>query len=135
MQSNERAIDRLIAPKVGGYPVNYGFVPQTISYDGDPFDILVLGPPLAGGSLVRGIIVDNDKADAVQRIRNVKVYPWSEREAPTPNKFVSISGGEYDTTPPGGMEYWARLANVINNNPVQGRDRFFMAMLDRKSVV
>ena len=57
MQSNERAIDRMIAPKVGGYPVNYGFVPQTVSYDGDPFDILVLGPPLAGGSLVRGIIV------------------------------------------------------------------------------
>jgi len=57
MQSNERAIDRMIAPKVGGYPVNYGFVPQTISYDGDPFDILVLGPPLAGGSLVRGLIV------------------------------------------------------------------------------
>ena len=37
--------------------MNYGFVPQTVSYDGDPFDILVLGPPLAGGSLVRGIIV------------------------------------------------------------------------------
>jgi inorganic pyrophosphatase len=57
MQANERAIDRMIAPKVGGYPVNYGFVPQTVSYDGDPFDILVLGPPIAGGSLVRGIIV------------------------------------------------------------------------------
>jgi inorganic pyrophosphatase len=57
MQSNERAIDRVMAPAIGGYPVNYGFVPQTISYDGDPFDILVLGPPLAGGSLVRGIIV------------------------------------------------------------------------------
>jgi inorganic pyrophosphatase len=57
MQSNGRAIDRLIAPQVGGYPVNYGFVPQTISYNGDPFDILVLGPPLAGGSPVRGIIV------------------------------------------------------------------------------
>jgi len=79
--------------------------------------------------LVRGIIIDNDKADAVARVHNVKVYPWSEREAPTPNKFVSISGGEYDTTPPGGLEYWARLANVINNNPVQGHDRFFMAML------
>ena len=57
MKANERAIDRMIPPKVGGYPVNYGFVPQTVSYDGDPFDILVLGPPLAGGSLVRGIIV------------------------------------------------------------------------------
>ena len=37
--------------------MNYGFVPQTVSYDGDPFDILVLGPPIAGGSLVRGVIV------------------------------------------------------------------------------
>jgi hypothetical protein len=79
--------------------------------------------------LVRGIIVDNDKADAVQRIRNVKVYPWSEREDPKPNKFVSISGKLIDTTPPGGIEYWARLATVINNNPVQEHDRFFMAML------
>jgi inorganic pyrophosphatase len=57
MKTNERAIDRMIPPRIGGYPVNYGFVPQTVSYDGDPFDILVLGPPLAGGSLVRGIIV------------------------------------------------------------------------------
>jgi inorganic pyrophosphatase len=57
MASNARAIDRVIPEKVGGYPVNYGFVPQTVSYDGDPFDILVLGPPIEGGSLVRGSIV------------------------------------------------------------------------------
>jgi inorganic pyrophosphatase len=42
---------------VGGYPVNYGFVPQTVSYDGDPFDALVLGRTLRGGALVRGEIV------------------------------------------------------------------------------
>jgi len=57
MRRNERAIDRVMPPEVGGYPVNYGFVPQTISYDGDPFDVLVLGEPLAGGTLVRGAIV------------------------------------------------------------------------------
>ena len=79
--------------------------------------------------LVRGIIVDNDGADAVARIRNVKVYPWSESEDPKPNRFVSISGKLIDTTPPGGLEYWTRLAAVIDNNPVQEHDRFFMAML------
>jgi inorganic pyrophosphatase len=47
----------VIPEAIGGYPVNYGFVPQTISYDGDPFDILVLGPALPGGTLVRGAIV------------------------------------------------------------------------------
>lgn len=57
MKANERVIDRMIPPQIGGYPVNYGIVPQTVSYDGDPFDILVLGPPLAGGALVRGLIV------------------------------------------------------------------------------
>ena len=54
---NVRAIDRVMPTEVGGYPVNYGFVPQTVSYDGDPFDILVLGPPIAGGRVVRGAIV------------------------------------------------------------------------------
>jgi inorganic pyrophosphatase len=55
--ANRRAVDRVMNESVGGYPVNYGFVPQTISFDGDPFDVLVLGPPLAGGELVRGRIV------------------------------------------------------------------------------
>ena len=57
INANARAIDRMIPEDVGGYPVNYGFVPQTISYDGDPFDALVLGPPLEGGTLVRGVVV------------------------------------------------------------------------------
>ena len=57
MRHNQRAIDRVMPQAIGGYPVNYGFVPQTVSYDGDPFDILVLGPPIAGGTIVRGTIV------------------------------------------------------------------------------
>ena len=57
MRANARAIDRIIPGDLGGYPINYGFVPQTVSYDGDPFDALVLGPPLPGGELVRGVVV------------------------------------------------------------------------------
>jgi inorganic pyrophosphatase len=57
MDANARAIDRIMPDEIGGYPVNYGFVPQTVSYDGDPFDALVLGPPIRGGRLVRGTIV------------------------------------------------------------------------------
>lgn len=54
---NRRVIDRALPREVGGYPVNYGFVPQTISYDGDPFDALVLGRALRGGAVVRGAVV------------------------------------------------------------------------------
>ena len=57
MRENDRALDRTLPAEIGGYPVNYGFVPQTVSYDGDPFDALVLGPPLPGGRFVRGVIV------------------------------------------------------------------------------
>ena len=57
MKANARRIDRVMPAQLGGYPVNYGFVPQSVSYDGDPFDILVLGPPLAGGTFVKGTIV------------------------------------------------------------------------------
>ncbi len=45
INANARAIDRMIPEDVGGYPVNYGFVPQTISYDGDPFDAWSSGRP------------------------------------------------------------------------------------------
>lgn len=57
MRRNARAIDRVIPELVGPYPVNYGFVPQTVFYDGDPFDALVLGPAIDGGTTVRGAIV------------------------------------------------------------------------------
>jgi inorganic pyrophosphatase len=36
------------------YPCNYGYVPHTLSSDGDPIDVLVLTPvPLISGSVVR----------------------------------------------------------------------------------
>ena len=57
MRTHARVLDRIIPETVGGYPVNYGFVPQTVSCDGDPFDALVLGPPIEGGRTVRGLVV------------------------------------------------------------------------------
>lgn len=35
------------------YPGNYGFVPQTLAEDGDPLDVLIVGPdPVAPGAVV-----------------------------------------------------------------------------------
>jgi hypothetical protein len=79
--------------------------------------------------MVRGIVVNGDKDGAVQNVKQVKVYPLSESSNPKPNKFTSMSGKVIDTTPPTGMAYWERLWGYINNNPVQARDLFYMAML------
>ncbi len=36
------------------YPCNYGYIPRTLSADGDPVDVLVLSPfPLISGSVIR----------------------------------------------------------------------------------
>lgn len=36
-----------------GYPANYGFIPNTLSGDGDPVDVLVLSPlPVASGTVM-----------------------------------------------------------------------------------
>ena len=79
--------------------------------------------------MVRGIAVNGDFASAVDVVKKMKVYPWSERANPKPTTFVSFSGRVVHTLPPTGLEFWARLSAFINNNPVQERDRFIMAML------
>lgn len=57
ISKNQLEIDRQLPAELVGYPINYGFVPQTIAYDGDPLDVLVLGPALSGGTFVKGRIV------------------------------------------------------------------------------
>ena len=79
--------------------------------------------------MVRGIVEKGDKDTAVQNVKRVKIYPLSESGSPKPNKFVSMSGKVSDTIPPMGMAYWELLSAFINNNPVQERDLFYMAML------
>ncbi len=40
------------------YPANYGYIPQTLSEDGDPVDVLVVTPvPLVSGSVIRARVV------------------------------------------------------------------------------
>jgi inorganic pyrophosphatase len=53
---NAREVDRVLPADVGGFPTGYGFVPGTISHDGDPLDVLVLGPPTPAGAVVKGVL-------------------------------------------------------------------------------
>ncbi len=46
-------VDRFLSTAMH-YPCNYGYIPHTLSKDGDPVDVLVLAPvPLISGSAIR----------------------------------------------------------------------------------
>ncbi len=75
--------------------------------------------------------VDPDPAKAEAAKKGLRVYPWRERENPTPTRHLVPDPEKITQMPaiPRGLEYWERLAEFIDHEPVQDRDRFFMAML------
>ncbi|MFZ5655207.1 MAG: inorganic diphosphatase [Pseudomonadota bacterium] len=59
-------VDRFVATPMF-YPANYGYIPGTLSEDGDPLDVLVVSPyPVLPGSVIRsrpiGMLVMTDEA-------------------------------------------------------------------------
>lgn len=66
------------------YPGNYGFIPHTLSEDGDPCDILVVGQsPVVSGAIVRsrpiGALYMQDEAGGDEKILAVpidKLHPF-----------------------------------------------------------
>ena len=60
------------------YPGNYGFVPHTLAEDGDPIDVLIVGPvPVVPGAVVRcrpiGGLLMEDEAGPDEKIIAVPV--------------------------------------------------------------
>lgn len=69
------------------YPCNYGFIPHTLSDDGDPTDVLVVGQrALMPGSVIRsrpvGVLMMEDEAGIDEKIVAVphnKLTPYYQR--------------------------------------------------------
>ena len=76
-------VDRFLSTNMF-YPCNYGFVPQTLSGDGDPVDVLVVSPfPVAPGSVMRarpiGVLKMEDEKGEDEKILAVphtKLHPY-----------------------------------------------------------
>ena len=70
-------VDRFMSTAMH-YPCNYGYIPQTLSDDGDPCDVLVLSPvPLLTGVVVRcrpiGMLKLDDEAGGDEKILAVPI--------------------------------------------------------------
>jgi len=67
------------------YPANYGFVPHTLSEDGDPVDVLVLGNvPVVPGSVMRSrpvgvMLMEDEKGPDEKILENILTLPCWHR--------------------------------------------------------
>jgi inorganic pyrophosphatase len=81
-------VDRILSTPMR-YPCNYGYIPHTLSGDGDPADVLVLMPlPLIPGSVIRcrpvGMLKMTDEAGEDTKLVAVpvsKVFPGHDNIA------------------------------------------------------
>ncbi len=122
-ESGALFVDRFMTTAMH-YPCNYGYVPQTLSDDGDPVDVLVITPfPLTPGVVVTcraiGVLMMDDEAGGDAKVLAVptdKILPiyshWQKPEDINqmrlkaiqhffehykdlePNKWVKVKGWE-----------------------------------------
>ena len=82
-ESGTLVVDRFLYTAMR-YPGNYGFIPHTLAADGDPMDVIVLGPTaVVPGAVVRsrpvGALLMEDEAGGDEKIIAVpvdKLHPY-----------------------------------------------------------
>lgn len=76
-KSREIVVDRFIQVSMS-YPYNYGFIPNTMSGDGDPIDVLILtNYPILTGALIKcrpiGVLIMEDESGVDEKIIAVPI--------------------------------------------------------------
>ncbi|WP_223256036.1 DUF1254 domain-containing protein [Flavobacterium laiguense] len=75
-------------------------------------------------------LLDADEKKAIAELTPlIKSYPYSERNNIPKEQTEPLGEVKWSQIQPHGMEYWERLADVVQQEPVEERDRFFMAQL------
>jgi inorganic pyrophosphatase len=116
-------VDRFMSTSMH-YPCNYGYIPQTLSDDGDPCDVLVISPvPLVTGVVVRcrpiGMLKMDDEAGGDAKVLAVPIDKLSSmyRSIESPRDLPEIQLAQivhffehYKDLEPG---KWVRLAGWV----------------------
>jgi len=74
-------------------------------------------------------LIDTDPERAKQSLAQLKAYPYSQRDNPPKMEILDAGTKAWSGRPPRGMEYWERVDDVIQREPIEARDMFFHAML------
>ena len=73
--------------------------------------------------------LDADPARARAAVEALRIYPYAERNAPAPTKHLRPAGRPWTGEQPRGLAFWEGLARIIEEEPVEERDRIILGML------
>jgi hypothetical protein len=74
-------------------------------------------------------LTDPDPERAKAALAQIQMYPYAQRANPPKPEILDTGTKTWSGLPPRGMEYWERLNDVIQREPLEPRDIFFHAML------
>jgi len=74
-------------------------------------------------------LTESDPARAQEALAHLQMYPYAQRHNPPRMEILDAGTREWSGLPPRGMEYWERVNDVIQREPIEPRDIFFHAML------
>jgi len=74
-------------------------------------------------------LTDADPDRAKEALARLRMYPYAQRDNPSEVEILDFGTKAWSGLPPRGMEYWARLDDVIQREPIEPHDTFFHAML------
>lgn len=74
-------------------------------------------------------VLHPDPKIAAQLTKAHKIYPYAQRENPKPTRHIPSEGIDWEAFQPRGLEYFERMASILEIEPVEPRDYMIMAML------
>ncbi|MHC4181354.1 MAG: DUF1254 domain-containing protein, partial [Planctomycetota bacterium] len=101
-------------------------------YEGEvPDGYFTFQSPTYGNWLVwRGFLVEGDAKPAVASIkRNTRIYPLARRDNPPQQKFVNLSGRDFNTIHANDFTFYEEVNKVIQEEPVDSLDPELLGVL------
>jgi len=74
-------------------------------------------------------LTDPDPEKGKEALAQLKMYPYAQRSNPPKMEILDTGTKAWSGLPPRGMEYWERLNDVIQKEPIATRDTFYHEML------
>jgi hypothetical protein len=70
-----------------------------------------------------------DRAEAEATVRKHRLYAWADRTTPGATRYIPVGDKEWKSAQPNDLSYWQQLKDVLEPEPPEARDGYFLAML------